>query len=60
MEVAAHAAPDGATLAIGNSGTHIMNAGLQEAAVRSGTRLRAREPVDLQRHGPRRLSENRA
>jgi tripartite-type tricarboxylate transporter receptor subunit TctC len=28
MEVAAHAAPDGATLAIGNSGTHIMNAGL--------------------------------
>ena len=28
MEIAAHAAPDGATLAIGNSGTHIMNAGL--------------------------------
>ncbi len=28
MEIAARAAPDGATLAIGNSGTHIMNAGL--------------------------------
>jgi len=28
MEVAAKAAPDGSTLAIGNSGTHIMNAGL--------------------------------
>jgi tripartite-type tricarboxylate transporter receptor subunit TctC len=28
METAAHAAPDGATLAIGNSGTHIMNPGL--------------------------------
>ncbi|MGE5525137.1 MAG: Bug family tripartite tricarboxylate transporter substrate binding protein [Rhodospirillaceae bacterium] len=28
MEVAAHAAADGATLAIGNSGTHIMNTGL--------------------------------
>ena len=28
METAAHAAPDGATLAIGNSGTHVMNPGL--------------------------------
>ncbi len=28
METAAHAAPDGATLAIGNSGTHVMNVGL--------------------------------
>jgi tripartite-type tricarboxylate transporter receptor subunit TctC len=28
METAAHAAPDGATLAIGNVGTHVMNTGL--------------------------------
>ena len=28
MEIAAHAAPDGATLSIGNVGTHVMNAGL--------------------------------
>ena len=28
METAAHAAPDGSTLAIGNSGTHVMNVGL--------------------------------
>jgi len=28
METAARAAPDGATLAIGNSGTHVMNVGL--------------------------------
>ena len=28
METAARAAPDGATLAIGNNGTHVMNAGL--------------------------------
>ncbi|HEX3169629.1 MAG TPA: tripartite tricarboxylate transporter substrate-binding protein, partial [Burkholderiales bacterium] len=27
-EIAAHAAPDGSTLAIGNNGTHVINAGL--------------------------------